>query len=107
MGREGSVALVGAAAGPPGTSTGIHVTERSGLLAPQEAHCGPLQEKGAAMAPARQQARSNCPRYFPSHEPHETVLGGEEREHTSEVGVKARGPLCGLGSPGDSLEEFL
>lgn len=62
--------------------------------------------------PARPPPRSNCPRYFPSHEPHETVLGGEgERTHfrsgcessglAEEALSTRRGPLCGLGSPGD------
>lgn len=73
--------LVGAAAGLPGTYTGIHITEHPGPLAPGRWTVGHLRKRGCS-APARQLRRSNCPRYFPSHEPHETVLGGKgERTH--------------------------
>lgn len=111
MGREGSVVLVGAAAGLPATRTGIHITEHPGPLAPGRWTAGHLRKKGCS-APARQLQRSSCPRYFPSPEPHETVLGGKgERTHfrsgcenlglADELGAfHGRGQLCGLGSSG-------
>lgn len=88
MGREGSVVWVGAAAGPPGTYTGIHITEHSGPLAPDRWTVGHLRKtgcRGPSQAAIEKQLNHDI---SPPTSHMKQLLGERGREHTSEVGVK-------------------
>lgn len=91
VGQEGSAAVAGAAAGPPGTYSGIHTTAHpwhpvGGLRATSgRGGCSPL-------APTPQPASyrgATAHGISPPMSHMKQFLGQREREHTSEVGVKS------------------
>lgn len=64
VGWEGSVVLVGAAAGPPGTYIGIHITEHPGPLAPGRQTAGHLRKRGL-LSPGQAATEKQLPTVFP------------------------------------------
>ena len=106
VGQEGSAVLVGLLLGR------LELTQKSTSLNTQGPwHPWATSGRGGCSVLARQLLRSNCPRNFPSQEPHETVWGHKgERTHfrsgcenlclADEVLSMRRGQRCGLGSSG-------